>query len=179
MLYIKDLANIITISRFICSLVLLFTVPFSLFFWVLYGYCGVSDFVDGLIAKIMKQQSDLGAKLDSIADITFFFTIMVTIISTIFIPRWIWTCVIVIIAIRVTAYLIGYKKYHTFSTLHTYANKITGVFLYGTPALYAVFGVTTTGIILCLAAGFSACEELLITIQSKYLDRNCKGMFLR
>lgn len=178
-LYIKNLANIITISRFICSVALLCTVPFSLLFWVLYGYCGISDFTDGLIARIMKQQSDFGAKLDSIADTAFFFTIMAKIIFTIFIPRWVWTCVIVIIAIRVTAYFIGYKKYHTFSALHTYANKITGVFLYGTPALYAMFGITATGVILCLIAGFSACEELLITIRSKHLDRNCKGIFLR
>lgn len=169
----------ITITRFICAVILLLTVPFSLPFWVLYGYCGVSDFADGIAARIMKRQSDLGAKLDSMADTVFFFAIIVAVIPTMVIRQWIWICVIVIAAIRVAAYWIGYKKYHTFSALHTYANKTAGIFLFGTPVLYTVLGVTATGVILCLLAGFSACEELLITVRSKGLDRNYKGMFLR
>lgn len=168
----------ISVSRFICAVILMLMVPFSLPFWVLYGYCGVSDFADGLIARIMKQQSDIGAKLDSIADMTFFLAIVIAVIVAIPIPQWIWVCLIVIAAIRLTAYLIGYKKYRTFSALHTYANKATGIFLFGTPILYIVLGIAVTGVILCVIAGFSACEELLITVRSKDLDRNCKGIFL-
>lgn len=160
-------------------MILLFTVPFSLPFWVLYGYCGVSDFADGLAARITKQQSDLGAKLDSVADVMFCLAIVIAVVRAIVIPLWIWICAIVIALIRVTAYLIGYKKYHTFSALHTYANKATGGFLFGTPVLYAMFGITATGVMLCLLAALSACEELLITVLSKNLNRNCKSIFAR
>lgn len=179
MLSIKNLANIITFSRFVASVILLFTAPFSLFFWVLYGYCGVSDFADGLVARIMKQQSDFGARLDSMADTVFCFAILMVVMLTITIPQWIWICIIIIAAVRVAAYWIGYKKYHAFAALHTCANKITGMVLYGMPILYSMFGVTATGVILCLIAGFSASEELLLTVRSKDLNRNCKGLFLR
>lgn len=178
-LSIKNLANLITVTRFICAGVLLFTVPFSLPFWILYGYGGASDLADGLVARTMERQSDVGAKLDSIADTVFFFAIVIAVIQVIVIPSWLWICVIAIAVIRVTTYLIGYKKYCAFSALHTYANKITGGFLFGTPVLYMVIGITGTGIILCLLAGFSACEELLITVHSKDLDRNCKSIFVR
>ncbi|MGE4353846.1 MAG: CDP-alcohol phosphatidyltransferase family protein [Oscillospiraceae bacterium] len=179
MLSIKSLANIITITRFVGAVLLLFTNPFSLLFWVLYGYCGVSDLADGLAARTMKQQSDLGAKLDSMADMAFFFALIVVVAPAVVIPEWIWICVVVIALIRVTAYGIGYKKYHRFSALHTYANKATGVFLFGIPALYEILGTTATGIILCVLAAFSTGEELLITVLSKDLDRNRKSIFIR
>lgn len=169
----------ITATRLVCAVILLFSTPFSLLFWVLYVYCGASDFADGLVAMTMKQQSDLGARLDSVADMAFFLAIVIVVVPTIVIPLWIWICATVIALIRITAYLIGYKKYHMFSALHTYANKATGIFLFGTPVLYVVLGVTATGVILCLLAVLSACEELLITVLSKDLDRNCKGIFIR
>ena len=179
MILIKNLANIITITRLICAVILLGTVPFSTLFWGLYVYCGVSDFLDGLVARTMMQQSDLGAKLDSIADVTFLFAVVFSVVSSSTIPLWVWICTIVVMLIRVLAYMIGYKKYRTFSALHTLGNKITGGFLFGVPVLYEVFGVTATAIILFLLATFSACEELLITVLSKDLDRDCKSIFLR
>lgn len=175
---IKNLANLITATRFVCAGILLFTVPCSLPFWILYGYGGASDLADGLVARTMKRESDVGAKLDSVADTVFFFAIVIAVIQVIVIPPWIFICAIAIAIIRVTTYLIGYKKYCVFSALHTYANKITGGVLFCTPVLYMVIGITGTGIILCLLAGLSACEELLITLRSKDLDRNRKSIFV-
>lgn len=169
----------ITVTRLVCAMILLFSTPFSLLFWILYVYCGVSDLADGLVARTMKQQSDLGAKLDSVADMAFSLAIAIAVVPVIVIPLWIWIFAIVIALIRVTTYLIGYKKYHMFSALQTYANKVTGGFLFGTPVLYVVLGVTATGVILCLLAVLSSCEELLITVLSKDLDRNCKSIFVR
>ncbi|MEA5134541.1 MAG: CDP-alcohol phosphatidyltransferase family protein [Candidatus Fimivivens sp.] len=179
MFSIKNLANIITITRLICAAALIGLVPFSPLFWALYVYCGVSDFLDGLIARSMMQQSELGAKLDSVADVTFFFAVLFSVVSSSTIPSWVLICAIVIMLIRVLAYMIGYKKYRTFSALHTFANKITGGFLFGAPILYYVFGVSTTAIILCILSTFSSCEELLITVLSKDLDRNRKSIFVR
>ena len=127
----------------------------------------------------MNQKSDLGAKLDSVADMAFSLAIVISVVPAIVIPLWIWICAIVIAFIRVMAYLIGYKKYHMFSALHTYANKAAGGFLFGAPVLYVVLGVNATGVILCLLTVLSACEELLITVLSKDLDRNCKSIFVR
>lgn len=177
MLFIKNLANTITVTRLVCAAILLFTVPFSSLFWVFYIYCGVSDIADGLIARLMKQQSNFGATLDSIADMAFFCAAVIAVIPTIVIPFWGWICVMITELIRIITYWIGYKKYHTFSALHTYLNKITGGFLFGAPAFYLKLGVTGTGVILCLLAILSTCEELLITVMSKDLNRNCKSIF--
>ena len=179
MIWIKHLANMITITRMVCAAILPFARPFSPLFWSLYAYGGISDLADGPIARALKRQSDFGAKLDSVADAMFFLAVMITVVPAIAFPTWIWICAIAILCLRVTAYLIGYQKYRAFSALHTYANKATGGVLLGAPVLYAAVGVTVTGVILCVFAAFSAFEELLITVLSKDLNRNRGSIFVR
>lgn len=175
---IKNLANIITATRIAGAVMLMLTVPFSRPFWAMYLYCGVSDMVDGLIARAMRQQSDFGAKLDSIADVIFVFSALLTVIPAVVIPIWFWACVIIVMLIRGISYLIGYKKYRVFSPLHTYANKATGALLFCMPVLIDALGITVSGIILGIFAMLSSCEELLITALSKNLDRNRRSLFI-
>lgn len=73
-------------------------------------------------------------------------------------------------------YGIGAYKYHTFSSLHTYLNKITGFLLFVFPLLYIISGLNITCACLCIIAFISAVEEVIITIKAKEIDRNCKGL---
>ena len=47
----KNLANDITIIRILCSIALLFFSAFSVAFYVLYITSGISDMVDGWVAR--------------------------------------------------------------------------------------------------------------------------------
>ena len=67
----KNLANYISISRILMSIVLIATKTFSLTFYIIYLYCGISDMLDGYIARKSKNISEIGARLDSVADIIF------------------------------------------------------------------------------------------------------------
>ena len=141
-------------------------------------YGGVSDLFDGPIARKLNQESDFGGKLDSMADLIFLISIAIVVAPNVVIPIWIWGCIGGIALIRIISYGIGYKKYHTFSSLHTYANKVTGAFLFLTPVLYIIFGITITGIIISLLAFVSALEELLIIIIGNELNRNIKSILI-
>ncbi len=176
MILIKNLANLITVSRIVCAVIVMYTTPFSELFWALYLYCGISDIADGLIARIMRQQSSLGANLDSIADVVFIFSIIFTVGSAVVVPTWLWICTGIITLIRVTAYLIGYKKHHTFSALHTYANKATGGILFCMPILIYFLGISVAGLVICIFATLASSEELLITVLSKELNPNRKSI---
>ena len=178
MIDIKNLANSITVSRIICAIFLVFTVAFSKMFWMLYLYGGLSDLLDGPIARKLNQQSDFGGRLDSVADLIFLISIVIDVAPNLVIPIWILVCIGGISLIRIVSYGIGYKKYHTFSSLHTYANKVTGAFLFATPVLYTIFEIDVTGIILSLLAFASALEELVIIVKCKELDRNIKSIFI-
>lgn len=133
--------------------------------------------IDGMVARVWKQQSDLGAKLDSIADVAFLLAIVIVVAPTVVIPTWVWVCIGGIALIRIAAYLIGYIKYHTLSSLHTYTNKATGASLFFAPVLYSIFGSTVTVILLGVLAIISSCEELLITVLFKDLKRDRKSIF--
>ena len=65
------MANIITIIRILCSIVLLFCPAFSSTFYAFYITAGISDMVDGWVARKTNTVSEFGSKLDTVADIIF------------------------------------------------------------------------------------------------------------
>lgn len=172
----KHLPNIITIIRIPLSIAMLFVIPFSVFFWIFYLSCGLTDMIDGFLARKLHQESEFGAKLDSISDVIFAVGITVFVAINIEISQWLGGIVLVIAMIRFASYGIGFFKYHEFTALHTLANKLAGIVLFATPILYWLSGLVLTGIIVCIVAMASACEELIIIIKSKELNRNCKGI---
>lgn len=67
----KNLANIITMMRVVLSLPLLLSEPLSPSFYILYCLCGLSDMVDGFVARRTNSESRFGERIDSLADIVF------------------------------------------------------------------------------------------------------------
>ena len=76
----KNIANYLSISRIIISIILAIIETFSFPFYILYIYCGISDMLDGYIARRTKSTSKIGARLDSIADIIFVIVAIVKIL---------------------------------------------------------------------------------------------------
>ena len=67
------IANILTVSRVLVLIpyVILFYIPGSLANWIavwLYGYACVTDYLDGLAARLRNEESPFGRFLDPIAD---------------------------------------------------------------------------------------------------------------
>lgn len=173
----KQLPNILTTSRLILAPFLLFLQPMSGCFWLLYSYCFLSDLVDGLLARRMKLTSEVGALLDSFADVSFFLAVFLSLLPRLLETQAIMVWILVIAIIRFVSYLIGYLKYRSFSSLHTWLNKAVGFLLYIFPLLLIMFHEKIVILILGIIATISALEELLITILSKKLDRNQKSLF--
>ena len=175
----KQLPNMISILRIPLSAAMLAVPPSSALFWIFYLSSGLTDILDGFLARKLHQESALGAKLDSIADFAFAGCLTIFAVKNLNIPRWLWLCDLAIALLRFVSYEIGFNKYHAFTALHTWANKLTGILIFAAPILYCLCGLLFTGIVLCVAAFVSACEELVVTIRSKELDRDCKGILAR
>ncbi len=62
------MANSITGIRILCSVALLFFPAFSPAFYTLYIVAGVSDMIDGTVARKTGTVSEFGSKLDTVAD---------------------------------------------------------------------------------------------------------------
>ena len=175
----KQLPNIISILRIPLSIAMLVVPPFSVLFWIFYLCSGLTDILDGLLARKLHQESPFGSKLDSIADFAFVGCLIIFAIQNMKIPLWLWLCASLIALLRFAGYGIGFYKYHDFTALHTWANKLTGILIFTAPILFCLCGLIFTGVILCVVAFVSACEELIIIIKSKELNRDCKGIFVR
>lgn len=175
----KNIPNFISISRILISVILFFTLPYSPAFWTIYSACGVSDIIDGYLARKTNYSSRLGAILDSIADIVFVCAAMAVLLPTLSIPVGITLWIILVAIIKITSLLAGYYKHHTFISLHTYLNKATGFILFCFPYIYNVINTNLAAILACTVATFSAVEELVIISTSKELSTNIKGKFIK
>ena len=169
--------NLITITRILGTIVLIFVQSFSSVFLIIYLICGISDILDGMIARKLNVVSITGQIIDSIADLFMMIVILSIFMINIKIPLVGIYWIIIIAIIRLVSLGIGFMRYKQLTFLHTYANKITGIALFCLPFIYVGLGIYKTIFIVCIIASFSAIEELIINIVSKELCRDIKSIF--
>lgn len=175
----KYIPNIITTIRIILSLAILTTIPLSPLFFILYFTCGLSDLLDGYIARKTKSTSKLGANLDGLADFIFIAVILFSIIPILDLPIWSLVLMGSIAIIRLISQIIGWLRYHQLAFLHTYLNKATGLGLFISPILLVILDVELTLILLLTIATLSALEDLYLNLKEKNLNLNNKGIFFK
>jgi CDP-diacylglycerol--glycerol-3-phosphate 3-phosphatidyltransferase len=171
---IKNVPNYISIMRVLVSVSLLLVEPFSTVFFFFYLICGISDILDGYIARKMNVSSKLGQVLDSVSDFIFISIVLYVFIRFMLFPIWTIPWIIIIVVIRAASIIIGFVKYRQLAFLHTYANKATGLVLFFFPVLISIFEIESTAMVVCCIASISAMEELLINLTSKKLHRDIR-----
>lgn len=175
----KHIPNLLTILRIALCLPLLFTAPLSLWFIALYLFCGVSDILDGFMARRLDAGSKCGAVLDSVADAVFVFVVLAKLIPVISLPLWAVLWVIVIALIKLVSLAWGYYKFHALAFLHTYANKAAGFLLFCFPLFIGRGTQTAITAVACAVASVAALEELAINIKSGTLTRDVKSIIIK
>ena len=78
----KNLANIITITRIIGTIIFFNLEVLSPMFYYVYIYCGLSDVIDGFVARKLNITSPIGSILDSISDLLFYTVMMIKILPS-------------------------------------------------------------------------------------------------
>lgn len=94
-------ADLITGIRILCGILILFVPAFSGWFYVLYLLGGLSDAIDGMVARKLGQASDFGAKLDTIADFIFAIAVFVKIAGVVLVTAWLMVWAVLIIVIKI------------------------------------------------------------------------------
>lgn len=164
----KYIPSIITIFRVIGSVILFFMVPFATPFYVLYTLCGVSDALDGWLARIWKVQSDKGAVLDSVADLIFYTVFVIRLFPVLEqeLPVWGWCYFWSILFLRFLSYGTVAIKFRRFAAVHTYCNKMTGVALFCVPYMRFFLNMSQIALIVCTIAFIATIEEWMIHLRS-------------
>lgn len=174
----KHIPNMITISRMAASLLLLFTVRNQILFICIFLYGGISDVLDGMLARRMKINGRLGARLDSAADILLF-VILIYCMLIILGDRikGFYPLLISITAIRLFNLLFAAVKYHCFLSIHTWGNKAAGLSVYFSVIIYMISACEGIFYIVAAIAVLSALEELMIHITSRHPQPDRRGLF--
>ena len=172
-------ADTVTSVRMAASFFLLFLPLRSPWFFGVYTLTGLTDVLDGWLARKTGTAGDFGAKLDSLADLLFYAVMLIRFFPVLWreLPAQIWYAVAGVLLVRLAAYGTAAIKYHRFASLHTYLNKLTGAVVFLLPYVLAV----STGLVYCgvvCALGFAASlEELLIHLCRKNYLADRKSVF--
>ena len=153
------MANLITSCRILLSLLLLFFPALSPGFYGLYLAAGLSDMLDGFVARRTNSTSPLGAKLDSMADVVFLAVCLVKLLPVLTLPVWLWVWVGLIALLRLVNILSGFVWQKKLVLLHTRANKLTGALLFLLPLSLGFLNIAYTAVPLCALASFAAIQE--------------------
>lgn len=155
----KHLPNAITVLRFLGAVNLLFFDAKTTAFWVIYFVCGVSDMLDGYLARKLHCESKTGALLDSLADLVFVICCCYKLIPLLVFPKWLWIWAGAIVAIKIINQISALVMYKKCFFPHTFANKVTGVLLFVGVPLTFLGGSIIPVIVIAVFATFAAVQE--------------------
>ena len=155
----KQIANIITLCRILGSIGLLFCPVFSACFYGLHIFCGLTDMVDGTIARKTGAVSEFGSSLDTVADFLFVIVSFVKLVPVIRIPVWLWVWVAVIAAAKLVNLVRNFTQTKQMPALHTIANKTTGLCLFLLPLTISFVDLRYTAPVVCVLATIAAIQE--------------------
>ena len=152
-------ANIITGFRIVFSAALLFCTVFSPEFYILYLAAGITDIIDGTVARKTNTVSKSGERLDTIADLIFVAVCFFKLIPVLDIPLWLYIWIAVIVLIRIVNIISGFLIQNRFIILHTTTNKLTGALLFILPFTLQFVDLSYSAAIVCFIATFAAAQE--------------------
>ena len=166
----NKVANIITGSRIVLSLPLLFIPLSSVWFYALYLLCGLSDMIDGTVARRTSSASEFGARLDTVSDLVFMTVALIKFVPHLHIPVWLWIWIGIIAMIKLGNAAWGFVRTKKFISHHTVLNKVTGLLLFLLPVTISFVDLTYTLPIVCAVATVAAIHEVYFTYSEKKHD---------
>ena len=115
--------------------------------------------VDGTIARKTGSASSFGAKLDTVADFLFVIASFVKLVPVIRISVWIWVWAAVIAMGKLVTLFWGFTQMKQMPSLHTIANKATGLCLFLLPLTMSFVDLRYTAPVVCVIATIAAIRE--------------------
>ena len=166
----KHIANIITGSRIVLSLPILLIPMTSAWFYALYLLCGLSDMIDGTVARRTNSATQFGARLDTVSDFVFMAVALIKFLPHLHIPIWLWIWISIIAMIKLGNAAWGFVRTKKLVSPHTVLNKITGLLLFLLLVTISFVDLTYTLPIVCTIATVAAIHEVYDTYSEKKHD---------
>ena len=156
------MANLITVVRIICSIVLLSCPVFSPAFYILYILAGITDMADGAVARKTGTVSEFGSRLDTAADLVFAAVCLIKLLPVLPVPTLLYIWIAVIAFIKAANIAAGFIRRKEFVSVHSRMNKATGGLLFVFPLTLRFIDLRYGAAVVCAAATAAAIQEGLL-----------------
>ena len=174
------LPNLLTCFRFFSAPLLLWLAfqGAETEFLILLAITFLSDILDGIAARLLNQESELGALLDSWADLLIYTTIAISIWQMR--PDLVqqeFVYILLTIISYLLPVLVGIIKFRTFTSYHTWLVKIAAATMGTSFFLLLIFNIALPfriASVICFAA---AIEEILITFYLTSPQSNVRSLW--
>ena len=153
------MANMVTGVRIICSFALLFVPALSPMFYALYIIAGLTDMVDGTIARKTGTVSEFGSKLDTAADFIFVTVCLIKLIPVSDMDTWMYVCIVIIAVIKGINMISGAVIQKKPVAVHSMMNKIAGGLLFALPMTLGFIELKYSAAVVCTVAAIAAVQE--------------------
>lgn len=153
------MANSITGIRIVLSIALLFFPAFSPAFCAFYLAAGLTDVIDGIVARKTCRESEFGERLDTAADFVLFASCLTKLLPILQPPIWLYVWTGLIALIKVVNVISGFAVRKKWIAPHTAMNKLTGVLLFALPLTVSWIGLEYPAAVVCAVATFAAIQE--------------------
>lgn len=163
----KHLANIISCSRIIGSVVLFSCNNISRKFLAVYIFCGFTDLIDGPIARKTESSSTIGATLDTIGDVATYLALTKILVKNNLVPFWILIWIISVGILFGICAIVSKHKFNKFYLPHTNLGKIFGGSVFVLPVAMQFMPSEIWMAIICIIATIHMVELFIIQGKSK------------
>ena len=153
----------------IFSIWMLMFPAFSFWFYVLYSASGITDMIDGTVARKTDSVSEFGSRLDTVADFVFLLSALIKILPAADLPKWSLVWFFVIAVIKIANIALGFIRNKRFFAEHTVMNKITGFLLFLLPLTFAFIEIRYSVFAVCFTATAAAIQEVYYIISDTLL----------
>jgi len=181
---LRHIPNALGFARIIMVALLMmpFIPPFSPLSMILYITAGLTDMVDGSIARRIKNAtSHFGAELDSIADLFMVVVSVFFILPAMDIWPGFWIAILLALTFKMMSAVPGLIKHRKVFFLHTISNKLLGFVLFMAVILYFIFGgrlgINIYFIFLVVAVFVITIEEMVIISMLDYPNKDIRGFW--
>lgn len=161
-------ANVLTSMRIALSGILLLLEPLSMAFCCVYVLAGLTDMLDGPIARKTGTASRAGEVLDSAADLIFMAAACAKLLPVYWaqIPAWLLISSAFVFYLKMKNAIACFAMHKKLITMHTLLNRAEGILLFAFPFACMVLPIPVYGGI-CAAAAFAATVDAFVGMAAK------------
>ena len=177
----KNLANILSATRIVAGAFLYLFNDITGGFIALYIVCGITDLLDGPIARKFNSTSAIGAALDTVGDAVTYMAFVKILLVQHMIPSWIVYWMFGVLGLHILAGIVSLVKTKKFFVVHSLFGKILGGSVFVLPFAMWIISKTpldymsTVHLLMAIIAGFSTIAGIeSLAIQCKIIDPETK-----